>query len=125
MGGGLLTIIRTFWKIPFGAAAVGAGLILLAGCGGKTGIQVVSATYGASCGAPAGNATGDLKGKCDGQEVCNYTVDVTVLGDPKQACAKDYEARWTCGSNSEVHVTKLPAEAGFGGKTLLSCPTNQ
>ena len=117
------TITAGIGKLPLGRfGALVAALMALAGCGGGgQPIQVVSATYGASCGATAGNATQDLKRNCDGQETCDYTVDFKILGDPKPACSKDYEARWTCGTNSEVHVAKLPAEAGFGGKVHLSC----
>lgn len=98
-----------------------AGLVALAACGSKNPIQVVSATYGASCGAPEGNATQDLKAKCAGQDVCDYVVDVKVLGDPKQGCQKDYQAKWTCGSGTEVHTMAIPAEAGFGRQIELSC----
>ena len=97
------------------------GTLALTGCGGKTGIQIVSATYGASCGAPAGNATADLKDKCEGQDACDYKVDVTVIGDPKQGCPKEFEARWTCGSDPEVHTAMVPGEAGFGKQVQLSC----
>ena len=99
-----------------------AGLFALTGCGGNNGIQVVSATYGASCGGPAGNATADLKDKCEGQDTCDYKVDVTVIGDPKQGCPKEFEATWKCGKDSEVHSAKIPAEAGFGKHAQLSCP---
>jgi len=106
-------------------AVLAAGLVALAGCVAKTGIQVVSATYGASCGGPAGNATADLKDKCQGAPACDYTVSVTVLGDPKQGCKKEYEAKWTCGSDAEIHTAALPGESGFNGKVRLACPTNK
>jgi hypothetical protein len=103
------------------ALVVAAGLVALSTCGGKSGVQIVSATYGASCGGVAGNATKDLQAKCEGEQVCNYVVDVTVLGDPKPGCMKEYEAQWTCGKNPEIHAAKLPGEAGFGGRVQLSC----
>jgi hypothetical protein len=105
--------------LPSSAMAALALGLALAGCGGggggtgKSGISVVSGTYGASCGAASGNATSDLKTKCDGQDVCDYTIDAGILGDPKKGCAKDYEARWTCGGDSEVHIATVPGEAGF------------
>lgn len=73
----------------------------------------------------AGNATKDLKTKCEGEQACTYVVDVSVLGDPKSGCVKEYEAQWTCGKNSEIHVAKLPGEAGFGGRVQLSCAASQ
>lgn len=107
------------------ALVLAAGLMALTTCGEKSGIQIVSATYGASCGAAAGNATKDLKAKCEGEQACTYVVNVSVLGDPKSGCVKDYEAQWTCGKSSEVHVAKLPGEAGFGGRVQLTCSANQ
>src|SRR5579872_3509704 len=114
---------RTLMKIrPLCVSGVlGAALLTLTGCGGKTGIQIVSATYGASCGAPPGNATADLKDKCEGQMTCDYAVNVSVIGDPKQGCKKEYEAKWTCGSDSVVHTATIPAEAGFGQHVQFSC----
>ena len=109
----------------FRCALVAAALMALTACGGKSGIQIVSATYGASCGGIAGNATNDLKSRCEGEQACTYVVNVSVLGDPKSGCVKEYEAQWTCGKNPEVHVTKLPGEAGFGGRIQLSCPADQ
>ena len=89
------------------------------------GIQVVSATYGANCGAPAGNATTDFKAQCQDDDACRYVVDVTVLGDPKQGCKKDFQASWTCGRKSEVHNAGLAAEAGFWGKVPISCAASE
>ena len=107
------------------ALVMAAGLAALTGCGEKSGIQIVSATYGASCGGVAGNATKDLQTKCEGEQACTYVVDVTVLGDPKSGCIKEYEAQWTCGKSPEIHVAKLPGEAGFGGRVQLSCTASQ
>jgi len=107
------------------ALVVSAGLLALSTCGSKSGVQIVSATYGASCGGVAGNATKDVKAKCEGEQACNYVIDVSVLGDPKPGCVKEYEAQWTCGKSPEIHVAKLPGEAGFGGRVQLSCAANQ
>lgn len=85
------------------------------------GIQIVSATYGANCGAPAGNVTTETKARCQDDESCSYTVDATVLGDPKRGCKKDFQVVWTCGTGSEVHTAAVPAEAGFGSMVPLSC----
>ena len=103
------------------AIGIAVGLVPLVACGKKPGIHVVSASYGVSCGAPAGNATVYLKMQCEGQDVCDYVIDFKVLGDPKPNCAKDYEARWTCGGSSEVHSAKVPGEAGFETHLQLAC----
>jgi hypothetical protein len=111
-------------------------LILLAVCclalpacsgsdGAKAGpIQVVSGTYGANCAVPAGNVTDDLKAKCNGKNLCDYVVDYMVLGDPKVGCAKDYQAKWTCGGSPEIHEASLPPEAGTAKQIRFACGPN-
>src|SRR4051794_32295459 len=47
-----------------------------------SGLNIRTATYGGSCGAPSGNATKDLGSSCNGRADCNYVVDVDRLGDP-------------------------------------------
>src|SRR5262249_8523881 len=71
-------------------------------CASQNTIQVVSGTYGASCGAPYGNATWHLAPSCNGLMACQYTVSVSILGDPVPFCQKDYIAQWRCGANPTV-----------------------
>jgi hypothetical protein len=86
-------------------------------------IEIVKATYGANCGASAGNASRHLADECSGSTDCSYVVDVNQLGDPASGCAKDFEALWRCPPQGEVHTARLEGEAGLGGKSvLLSCP---
>jgi len=87
----------------------------------KIGIQVVSATYGGSCGAPPGNATDHLTAKCGGLKACDYVIDYKILGDPKSGCAKDFQAKWRCGDSSELHEVALSGETGFEQHVRLSC----
>jgi hypothetical protein len=86
------------------------------------GLWFRSATYGANCGAPPGNATADIAQSCNGKMACEYTVDVARLGDPANGCAKDYAAEYFCGANSTLVHVNLPAEAGLGKHDTLSCP---
>jgi len=101
-----------------------AGLAALAVAGGAIaqpgGISVLSGTYGASCGVHPGNVTRDLYHACNGQQSCDYTVDVQRLGDPAPGCRKDYVATWRC-PDGRTHQAGAPAEAGFGAVVRLSC----
>jgi hypothetical protein len=85
-------------------------------------IQVTSATYGANCGAPAGNATSSVGSSCNGQASCAYTVRYQTLGDPAPGCAKDFRTSWTCSGGTNPPALTLPAEAGLGSVANLRCP---
>jgi hypothetical protein len=100
-----------------GLAALAVGGAALAQPGG---IDVVAGTYGQSCGVRYGNVTGDLRHACDGQQSCDYTVDVNRLGDPAPGCRKDYVAEWRC-PDGQTHRAGAPAEAGFGSVVRLQC----
>lgn len=86
------------------------------------GISVLSATYGASCGAREGNATTDLRKTCDGYMNCGYRVDVAKLGDPAPGCFKNFRAAYRCGDRPTRSEVFIPAEAGLGSYALLACP---
>jgi hypothetical protein len=84
-------------------------------------LQVLSATYGGSCGATAGNVTAPVKAACERLAGCTFLINVAELGDPAPGCAKDFEAVWTCGGG-EPRRAAVPAEAGFGSTVRLVCP---
>lgn len=86
------------------------------------GIDIVSATYGANCGAPLGNVTQALAKSCAGRSSCGYRVDVSQLGDPVPRCGKDYRAEYRCGSDPRIIVKAIAGEAGFGSFVVLDCP---
>jgi hypothetical protein len=88
--------------------------------GGVRAINVLSATYGANCGARDGNATRDFAAHCTGREDCRYAVDRKVLGDPARGCKKDFVADWSCGAN-EPHTATLAPEASAGSVLMLTC----
>jgi hypothetical protein len=95
-------------------------------------IHVVDATYGLACkdfappsGHPnlvkVGNATPALASTCDkAKTTCVFAVDVVQLGDPANACGKDFVANWRCGSDQKIHQFYLPPEAN-GRSVALSC----
>jgi hypothetical protein len=84
-------------------------------------IHVLSATYGANCGASPGNVTNDVQTSCEGGRKCTYTVDVERLGDPAPECAKDFIVTYSCASDAPILRKDLPAEAGFRSVVDLSC----
>jgi len=83
-------------------------------------IIVISATYGANCGAPAGNATGDLVRQCDGRDTCQYMPDQRSLSDSAPSCRSDLQADWRC-SSSELHTAMLSPGANADSTLVLTC----
>jgi hypothetical protein len=98
-------------------------------------IHVVEATYGLSCKdftPPAGytnlvkvgNVTETVAKACDGaRTTCLFPVDVEKFGDPANGCGKDFNVRWRCDGESEVHRFYLTSEAS-GRTALLACPAS-
>ncbi|HZS40455.1 MAG TPA: hypothetical protein VFF06_26665, partial [Polyangia bacterium] len=84
-------------------------------------IQVVSGSYGLSCGVPRGNVTGALQQGCNGKSRCDYRVDFHVLGDPAYGCQKDYVAEWRCSNSPQLYRAAAEREAGFGKIVTLAC----
>jgi hypothetical protein len=105
-------------------AVVACGVMLaISACRRAPGIRVVQASYGANCGAPAGNLTVGLIYACDGKGDCWYRIDHTVIGDPAPGCSKSFQAAWRCGGE-DIRRLELPGEAGFGSVAVLTCRTS-
>jgi len=85
------------------------------------GIVIASATYGGNCGAPVGNATGDLVLSCAAKSQCEYSVDVRQLGDPANGCAKNFAVSYFCPSETTKRHEELAGEAGLGKIVNLRC----
>lgn len=85
-------------------------------------IRVIAATYGRNCGASYGNVTNHLAEICDGKGICEYVIEVRVIGDPAPGCAKDYFAEWQCGHDPERGGMSVRPGAGTGTRILLRCP---
>jgi hypothetical protein len=84
-------------------------------------VEVLSATYGANCGAPVGNQTLNLARACDGASSCSYTIDYRAIGDPAVRCAKQYQFVYRCGDDGAPKVGLVAAEAGFDKVAYLYC----
>jgi hypothetical protein len=98
-----------------------------AGSAAGAGLEIVSASYGANCGAPIGNVTQAVQGVCKpNTSSCAYRVDVGILGDPAAGCAKEFSAQFSCpgeAGNKSVKSVRVPPEAGLGSQVQLSCGT--
>ena len=80
---------------------------------------MVSATYGANCGASSGNATAAVRAACDGRKFCDYRVDVNALGDPAPGCGKSFTVEYQCAGSPSPLKKEVAAEAGFGSHVML------
>jgi hypothetical protein len=87
-------------------------------------IEIVSATYGQSCQAPAanlvrdGNVTNYVKKACEaeGNRWCTVFVDNTAWGDPAPGCEKDFSVSWRCQPDEPQRSASIAAPAG--GKSV-------
>ena len=71
-----------------------------ADAGATSGIHVVTATYGPTCGTARSNVTAPVAQECNGIEsTCNILVGKSVFGDPASGCANDFEVIWACGAD--------------------------
>jgi len=87
-------------------------------------IEVLTATYGANCGARKDNVTASLGAACNGQQQCNYIIQTSVIGDPAYGCMKDYVAQYRCKGEPQVKMVSAVAEAGNGSEIVLDCKEN-
>lgn len=87
----------------------------------KSAIKMVTGTYGRNCGAKSGNTTNQVARVCDGQPVCDYKVDPSVLEDPAPNCAKEFTAEWKCGTSATLYTVSVPASAVRGEHLQLAC----
>ena len=68
--------------------------------GATSGIHVLTATYGPTCGTARSNVTAPVARECNGIEsTCNILVGKSVFGDPASGCANDFEVIWACGAD--------------------------
>jgi hypothetical protein len=82
----------------------------------------MEATYGGNCGVLRGNVTQHIASVCDGRNSCTYTIDYTIIGDPKYGCAKDYSVQWTCEVGQKTYSAFASPEAGYRKTIQLTCP---
>jgi peptidoglycan/LPS O-acetylase OafA/YrhL len=128
--------LRTLWRqqterkfayLVFSGPALAATLLVMIAPVDSTalitdGLRITSATYGANCHAPIGNSTQALRTACNGGQVCDYTVDVDLLGDPAPGCAKNFSVEYRCAPGNALLTREAPGEAGLKSHLKLSCP---
>lgn len=90
------------------------------GGAGRGPVRVTSATYGASCGVPAGNVSQNVAAICNGRAACDYSVNVRVLSDPAPNCRKNFVVTYYCGREGPFQAS-APAEAGYGSRVAMRC----
>jgi hypothetical protein len=82
-------------------------------------INVISATYGANCGARVGNATSDVARHCNQRRECAYQIDM-ALPDDGRVCSADFVSEWRCGQ-TEFHRAAVSPGFGSGSTLVLTC----
>lgn len=83
-------------------------------------IHIESGSYGANCGARAGNVTRDLAAHCNARETCRYGIDPTASGAHLRQCRADLVAEWSCGSGV-FHRATVRAAAKYRDTLVLTC----
>jgi hypothetical protein len=84
-------------------------------------MEIVEATYGASCRVSApqsaaaikdGNATAAIAKLCDKAiDDCSFVFDLADMGDPLPGCGKDLSIVWRCVKEPNPRRLLVPAEA--------------
>jgi hypothetical protein len=80
-----------------------------------SGIQVISATYGANCSATKGNASSFITKACNGHNFCDYVVRVATVDDPAPDCSKSFAAEFVCAPSAQLLREEIPADLGDVG----------
>lgn len=100
------------------------------------GIEILSATYGNNCSTTDRNCTGNdkptntsspcvfqtynIKRKCEGKDVCSFTVDVNQIGDPARGCQKTFEVEYRC-PNTKANIKHTVDKEANGQRITLNC----
>ena len=85
-------------------------------------LVVVRATYGASCGAAAGNVTWPVAERCTGAAPCRVELTPEMLGDPAEGCEKDFEVLWACRRGpAGTRRGYTPGATSFRAVVVLAC----
>lgn len=84
-------------------------------------MTVIEATYGANCGAPAGNVTAAVAAACDGRFSCSYAITNGTAAAPAVECAKDFAATWRCATEEGVRSSRFSPEAAREARLDLGC----
>ena len=86
-----------------------------------SGLIIHEAIYGANCGANNNNAVGEMRQRCNGENACSYTINVSLIGDAAPGCAKDFRVLYSCLPDPKIRSASVPGEAGLRSRIALSC----
>ena len=65
-------------------------------------IDVVSASFGANCGASKDNALQFVRSACAGKQQCTYSFDWREIGNPAKTCYKEFQVEWKCSRAASI-----------------------
>lgn len=72
-------------------------------------VNVIEASYGLNCsGNLRGNMTDIVKDSCKGKQLCDFTVDHMVHGDPAHMCPKNFVVEYRCGIKEKKRAQIAP-----------------
>ena len=69
---------------------------------------------------PAGNATGSVARRCEGNLNCEYPIDTSQLDDPAPGCPKNFIINYRCFDGARDRRVVVDAEAS-GNVASLTC----
>ena len=81
--------------------AEAAGKVAHSNCESDRMVEIVSATYGQSCGATVNNAFFAMSQACNGHPQCHYYLDKEKLGDVAKGCPKNFVWQFKCVKETE------------------------
>ncbi len=85
------------------------------------GIRILSATYGANCGATPDNVLHHVQEACGSRrDQCTYAIDVNRVGDPAKRCSKSFELSYQCGRHGQSQSQTVEGEA-HGKSVSMDC----
>ena len=87
-------------------------------------INVVSASFGANCGAPKDNALQFVRSACSGKQQCIYAFDWREIGNPAKTCWKEFQVEWKCSRSGPIESRVVPPEPEQGAPVPLTCHSN-
>jgi hypothetical protein len=86
-------------------------------------INVMSASFGANCGAPNDNVLQYVRSACSGKQECTYVFDWREIGDPTGTCSKEFQVEWKCSQGGPIESRVVPDPAQ-GASVPLTCQQN-
>lgn len=89
--------------------------------GGPKGISLVEATFGANCGARAGNMNMKVGGQCDGKTMCRFTTALEDAPKDPAECAPILTVQWSCAGHTDVLASNATANAAGRASITLLC----